>query len=831
MTTIPPTVSAQQPSPPNDPSSSTQLSWEGDKMFNIYIYDYCYKRGFRKTARELLQEAEIPPESTPPINAKQGLLFEWWSVFWVLFTAKASGTGSDDAMLYTQHQQTQVANRQRLQQQQGVPPMNQLPTTPMQQSQTQPQPVMGRMINGMPRAQNYLPNGAMANGVGNTAMQQGAMAPGAHSGFPMGGPSPPQPNGIAGHPPPPNTQGAPHPSHSLFQNAQRPLSGPQRGVNGVPFQSPTMAHSPQNSGPGPGQQSMQQQQQQQQQHQQPQPPQAPMSQLGPTTPGLQPPNRGMLPPQGGPPGMNQMMVSGGQHPGGTPTQTFQQVGRPPSRTATPGQTGGMMQPSPSMVHRQAPGSGGMMSQEQAVNMELQHMPQAVLAALKAEIGCGSKDINTLTQAEKNRIVATYRQRGMRKPGENNAGPSQMTPIQNQQRNPQQPQQPSQQQQQRAKRSSTSPGEEHEMLPQSDSSPPAAKRMRTSPAMEPSVPNQGMPPMGFGHPGQAPTPVGSLPGQPPQGPPQMGMGPNPVQSQAPGHGQNLAMMRGPAPGTPNSHMGPMNGAGPHQQGPPGMPMNIGMQMMNSGMSHATPGPMMGLQQMQAREALYRQSLHSIHKSSMPQPGGMNPLANGGSPAADPGFNNPGAGPGSQFNQGMAQNRMMMNKPMMPPPSQMGGPSKDAGAQGGKDGKNDGSPRNGPPIPGQPMHGGGPTTPGPQGQSSQQAMSAMAPSPSSILTTPAQPQPQPPQPGPPVQSSMIPQSQPPQNSAPQAPPPPASPSVADMSNIFSNDFISNIASSLEVFDSTNLFRPDGDINFERDFGQWFNPEDVNGNLDMK
>ena len=44
--------------------------------FNIYIYDYCNKRGFRKTARELLQEAEIPADSAPPINAKQGLLFE-----------------------------------------------------------------------------------------------------------------------------------------------------------------------------------------------------------------------------------------------------------------------------------------------------------------------------------------------------------------------------------------------------------------------------------------------------------------------------------------------------------------------------------------------------------------------------------------------------------------------------------------------------------------------------------------------------------------------------------------------------------------------------------
>lgn len=105
---------------PSSPFSSPCISPLILLRFNIYIYDYCFKRGFRKTARELLVEADIPAESQPPINAKQGLLFEyaislwicpsaqyltcsrWWSVFWVLFTAKASGNGSEDALLYTQ---------------------------------------------------------------------------------------------------------------------------------------------------------------------------------------------------------------------------------------------------------------------------------------------------------------------------------------------------------------------------------------------------------------------------------------------------------------------------------------------------------------------------------------------------------------------------------------------------------------------------------------------------------------------------------------------------------------------------------------------------------
>ena len=93
---------APAPQPPPGPPSSEQITWEGDKMyalsssspislttlpsfppllpplsrFNIYILDYCKKRGYHKTATQLVTEADIPPESKPPINAQQGLLFE-----------------------------------------------------------------------------------------------------------------------------------------------------------------------------------------------------------------------------------------------------------------------------------------------------------------------------------------------------------------------------------------------------------------------------------------------------------------------------------------------------------------------------------------------------------------------------------------------------------------------------------------------------------------------------------------------------------------------------------------------------------------------------------
>ena len=92
------------------------------RRFNIYIWDYCQKRGYLGTAQKLVEEAKLPPTPRPPIDAKQGLLYEcaysliftlrdlvltayqcrWWSVFWVLFSAKNSGSGSEDAMVVVQ---------------------------------------------------------------------------------------------------------------------------------------------------------------------------------------------------------------------------------------------------------------------------------------------------------------------------------------------------------------------------------------------------------------------------------------------------------------------------------------------------------------------------------------------------------------------------------------------------------------------------------------------------------------------------------------------------------------------------------------------------------
>jgi len=210
-------------------------------------------------------------------------------------------------------------------------------------------------------------------------------------------------------------------------------------------------------------------------------------------------------------------------------------------------------------------------------------------------------------------------------------------------------------------------------------------------------------------------------------------------------------------------------------------------------------------------------------------------NVGSPASsDPTFNMNGQlGPGPSgptFSTG--PNRMNPGKnQMMPPPSPaMNGPPKDqnSGPGGPNNGKNpnmnntpnnsghpDGSPRNQPPNSGNnsgqtPNPGGtGPPTPAPNnklgpGPGQVQNM-APSPSPSSVLNN--------------IPLSM--------NASSMGGPPGMGPD--SMAPIFPTDFIQSVASSLDDFDSP-VFRPDGDINFERDFGQWFNPDEAMG-IDMK
>ncbi|KAJ7746797.1 hypothetical protein DFH07DRAFT_832418 [Mycena maculata] len=715
MTTVAPPGSVPVSQTPNDSSAASQLSWEGDKMFNIYIYDYCYKRGFRKTARELLLEAEIPSDSTPPINARQGLLFEWWSVFWVLFTAKANGNGTEDAMLYTQHQAHQAAMKQNQSRAQAQQPL------PMGPGQI---PLGARgPVNGLGPQRGFgAPNGVMPNGIPTPGNGQ-PPGPTAFSGGP---------NGIMSGPPPPG-MGQQH-----FIPGRPPMGGPPRPPNGgPPFHSPTMAHSPPNLG---------------------QPPQPPQHHQPPPMGGLGPPQRGMPPPG-----------QQGMHPGQqTPTQMYQNVGgRPPSRTSTP-QSGGMM-PSPSIGNRQPMNDP---RQEMNVNNELQGIPAQLLTVIKSEMGIGGKDIQLLTMQEKTTIIMRSR---ARKTGANNAaaGPSSMQPPPQRRNN--------------KRNSSTSPGEDQQDDRRNGSSPPE-KRPRRSPA-DPQIPTA---PMNYPHLNQPPQSQPGVPGGPggPGGPPQ------PM-----GNGGMMRQMGG----------GPMNG-GFQPQGQPNMagqmsnPMGMlgggGMNPMNPMMSNSMSPQMQAQQAMGGMGAMqYRQPMHM-----QPHPNNrMGGAMNAGSPGADPSFNPGSGGPGlpggpqqgpqqQQFTQAGRLAGPPNAKPMgmLPPPS----PAKDQNGMG-KDNKPlnghpEGSPRN-QPLSGTNPPGTNPPTPG----SSQGQGGNMAPSPNMLIN---------PNPG-----SMNPVAM------PLPPPPPPT------DNLFSADFIQNVANGLDDFD-VGLFRGDGDINFERDFGQWFNPDDV-------
>ncbi|CAE6463488.1 unnamed protein product [Rhizoctonia solani] len=65
-------------------------SWDEDKHLHLYILDYCRRRKFAETASAFEREARISPDSRPNFDAPQGLLFEWWIVFWETFNSQRS---------------------------------------------------------------------------------------------------------------------------------------------------------------------------------------------------------------------------------------------------------------------------------------------------------------------------------------------------------------------------------------------------------------------------------------------------------------------------------------------------------------------------------------------------------------------------------------------------------------------------------------------------------------------------------------------------------------------------------------------------------------------
>lgn len=83
-------------------------------MLHLYVCDYLRKRGYAQAAHAFCTEAGLDEDRKAPIDAPQGLLFEWWCVFWDVFLASAGGqrreegVRASDAKTYKNSQRSKV---------------------------------------------------------------------------------------------------------------------------------------------------------------------------------------------------------------------------------------------------------------------------------------------------------------------------------------------------------------------------------------------------------------------------------------------------------------------------------------------------------------------------------------------------------------------------------------------------------------------------------------------------------------------------------------------------------------------------------------------------
>ena len=292
----------------------------------------------------------------------------------MLFQAKNSGAGSEDAIIYTKVRlprsflipssshlhspvvvhQYQTQSKFQAQRAGQVPP----PVGP------QP-PARYPIPNGVPGTAPSLPGGQM-NGIG----------PGGQLAH-YGQANPPsQPNGMPGHPGPPGPPGQPFPPGMVNRP---PMGHQQRHPNGAPqYHSPTIAPSPQSQG-GPQQPSA-----------------GPMGPLGPS-PHM---NRAAMPPPNGP-----------QHPQGpgsvasahqTPTPAYQQLPRPHSSHDTSSQNHMNPHPSPAMSGRLPPGQerSHMDGSRSSLDADLASYPPDIVGEAKLHAGFGDREAQSLSADEK-----------------------------------------------------------------------------------------------------------------------------------------------------------------------------------------------------------------------------------------------------------------------------------------------------------------------------------------------------------------------------------------------------------------------------------------------
>ncbi|GAA5825713.1 hypothetical protein JCM11251_000346 [Rhodosporidiobolus azoricus] len=233
---------AQQASAPS--AGPSNFAWEGDSTLHSYCYDYMRKRGWNESASRFASDAGIDEAAWtgPPIEAPQGLLYEWWSVFWDVFIARSQKAGqrNPNADLYVEAMR---AKRDPLVVQfagQNPPPSMNLP-----RSLAHPPRPPPSQAGGPPRAQysqmHVLEQQELQNQMQRGRVQQVQV----QRAGPGGQPPPPGAYGPPGSQAPPHmhagpSQGPLPPQHG--GNVPQPLMPPYPPQN--PHQPPSVQSSP-----------------------------------------------------------------------------------------------------------------------------------------------------------------------------------------------------------------------------------------------------------------------------------------------------------------------------------------------------------------------------------------------------------------------------------------------------------------------------------------------------------------------------------------------------------------------------------------------------------
>ncbi|CAG8681500.1 3191_t:CDS:2, partial [Cetraspora pellucida] len=147
------------------------------KLLNAYVYDFLKRSGATETAKAYLREGDFQscvrndgtansingssssdndntslPDVDVPVQAPEGFLYEWWTVFWDIYSAKLNRPGTADAHRYVVDQQMRNS---RIRMRQMHDSLNQIPAGSFPQlSVTLDANANGDMMSMSPQAAN-----------------------------------------------------------------------------------------------------------------------------------------------------------------------------------------------------------------------------------------------------------------------------------------------------------------------------------------------------------------------------------------------------------------------------------------------------------------------------------------------------------------------------------------------------------------------------------------------------------------------------------------------------------------------------------------------------